>query len=397
MLQPPRGTRDFPPEEMRRRREVECRMRDVAERWGYEEVCTPCIEHFELFSKRSGEEIERCMYDFFDKKGRRLVLRPELTLPVIRMYLNSLQRRPSPMKFYYFGPCYRYEEPQRGRYREFWQFGVEVIGAPNEDAEAEVIALSSAILEELKIPAEIRIGNVGVLRWILRKRKDANRILRMMDKGEFEKVKEILDEDEKIMIRLMDERSIDGIRKYVSMDEVDRMERMLRILDLYGVKYTLDLSIARGLDYYTGMVFEIYAEELGSQSQICGGGSYTLRLDDREISSVGFGFGFDRVVELYRGEEKRRNLIAVISTQEGREYAVKVASELRRHFPTYIDLMQRDVGSQLSHASRIGARFSVIVGRKEEESGTITVRDMITKQQFTVTLEEGIRRINDAC
>ena len=129
MLQKPRGTRDFLPDEMEERRDIEGSMREIGRRWGYREVCTPEFEELELFTIRSGEGIVQEMYVFEDKGGRMMALRPELTAPVLRMYVNEGRTLPKPLRWYYFADCFRYERPQKGRYRQFWQFGVELIGA----------------------------------------------------------------------------------------------------------------------------------------------------------------------------------------------------------------------------------------------------------------------------
>jgi len=163
-VQRPRGTRDFLPPDMARRRFIERKMRKVAENWGYQEIQTPTFEDLELFTVKSGEAIVEEIYEFRDKSGRALALRPELTAPVIRMYVNELQREPKPLKFYYFGNCFRYERPQKARFREFWHFGVELIGSDRPEADAEVIALASAMLDEIGLSGDLHIGHLGVLR-----------------------------------------------------------------------------------------------------------------------------------------------------------------------------------------------------------------------------------------
>ena len=150
MIQRPRGTRDFLPDEMEQRRAVEKRLRDVARCWGYREVCTPEFEELELFTARSGDGIIEEMYVFEDKGGRMMALRPEITAAVQRMYLNEARVTPKPLRWCYFADCFRYERPQKGRYRQFWQFGVELIGADTSVADAEVIMLARDLLEDFR-------------------------------------------------------------------------------------------------------------------------------------------------------------------------------------------------------------------------------------------------------
>ena len=163
----PRGTRDFTPEEAKRRRYIENKMRTIAETWGYDEIKTPTFEHTELFTLKSGDAILEELYAFRDKGGRDIALRPELTAPVLRMYVNEMSVSPKPLRLYYFENCFRYERPQKGRFREFWQFGVELIGSDRCEAEAEAIALADRLVSEIGIASDLHIGSLGVVRGLL--------------------------------------------------------------------------------------------------------------------------------------------------------------------------------------------------------------------------------------
>ena len=418
-----RGTRDFLPEEMRKRRTMEARMRDIAEKWGYEEIRTPTFERSELFTLKSGEAILKEMYEFKDKGGRHLALRPELTAPVIRMYVNELKMAPKPTKVYYFGNCFRYEEPQRARYREFWHFGAEIIGSDRPEAQAEIIALAFYILNSLGIKAELHVGHVGLIRERLR---DAwvgedriSRVMRLIDKGEREEVMEFLNEigakKELIddLIYLIDLKGKDALkeahdRKIIvsDSDALKELEMLLEILDYYDVVYTLNLGIARGLDYYTGMVFEIYETEgrLGAQNQICGGGSYRLAalFGGDDTPSTGFAFGFDRLAEIFFPEtmdfESMKVVVVPIreknAEQDVIKEAVKIASKLREFFPTYLDVMRRSLSAQLSYANSIHASFAVLVGKNELKEGKVTLRNLDTGEQTNpIRVEECVERI----
>jgi len=168
-LQKPRGTRDFLFDDMKKRKLVENTMRRVFETYGYQEIKTPIFEDLSLFTLKSGEGIIEEIYNFQDKGGRDLALRPELTAPVARLYLNNLQKAPRPIKMYYFGSCFRYERPQAGRFRQFWQLGCELIGGKSPDSEAEIIAMAAQCLGELELEDyQIHLGNLGILRGIRR-------------------------------------------------------------------------------------------------------------------------------------------------------------------------------------------------------------------------------------
>ena len=163
-IQRPRGTRDFLPEETEKRGRAKKAMQDVLERWGYQEVATPTFEHLELFTIKSGASVVEEIYSFTDKGGRDLALRPELTAPVMRMYVSELQNSPKPQRLWYFGNCFRYERPQRGRFREFWQMGAELIGGAKPDSEAEAIALADGMLRSVGVAGDIHVGYLGLIR-----------------------------------------------------------------------------------------------------------------------------------------------------------------------------------------------------------------------------------------
>ncbi|RZN33705.1 MAG: histidine--tRNA ligase [Methanophagales archaeon ANME-1-THS] len=418
-----RGTRDFLPREMRKRRIMEARMREIAERWGYEEISTPTFELAELFTLKSGDAILKEMYEFEDKGGRHLALRPELTAPVIRMYVNELKMASKPTKVYYIGNCFRYEEPQKARYREFWQFGAEIIGSDSPEAQAEIIALAHAILQSVGITAEVHVGHVGLLRERLRAAKveeeRINTVMRLIDKGEREELIHFMNEigvehhvvDE--LLRLIDVQGEDALQAAQADNLIasaspafKELEMLLELLTYYNVAYTLNLGIARGLDYYTGMVFEIYEVDgsLGAQNQICGGGSYRLAalFGGDDVPSTGFAFGFDRLAEIFRLDEHAmpRGDVVVVPVrerdQDNREVvkeAIQVASTLREFVRTQVDVMNRSLSAQLSYANAIRASFAVLVGKNELKEGKVTVRDLTTGMQERMSLEDCVGRI----
>ncbi|HEY0196460.1 MAG TPA: ATP phosphoribosyltransferase regulatory subunit, partial [Methanobacterium sp.] len=188
-IQRPRGTRDFLFEEMKERKEIENTIRGIFETYGYGEIKTPLFEDMALFTTKSGDGITGQIYHFQDKGGRDLALRPELTAPVARLYINKLQKSPKPLKMYYFGSCFRYERPQKGRWRQFWQMGCELIGGKSPESEAEIITMAAHALEELGLEDfEIHIGNLGIIRGILNQanveKNLQDTIMAIIDKGE---------------------------------------------------------------------------------------------------------------------------------------------------------------------------------------------------------------------
>ena len=436
----PRGTRDFLPADSFRRGAVRKGMVELLERWGYREISTPTFEHLELFTIKSGPSITEEIYTFKDKGGRDLALRPELTAPVMRMYVNELQKAPKPLRLHYFGNCFRYERPQRGRFREFWQLGAELIGSDRPDAEAEVIAIAHDLIAGAGVDGDLHIGYLGLIRSMMRMIPAAERaaVMKLIDKKErgllAEKLQEV-DRDHLGLQELLDlrgRRALDRaeelaeelaeIREDLSPDEAaagsiipsttdaakDRSARSDRaapaalhlpnfrevvdLLAIYGVEATVDFQIVRGLEYYTGTVFEIYASGLGAQNQICGGGTYQLAglLGGQETTSTGFGIGFDRIMEIVAVDEAPPAPVAVVFVPQVRGEAVRVAKILRHRLsaPVVLDVMGRGLGPQLKQASSIGAGYAVILGPREVELERFTLREMATGSQEALSIDE---------
>ncbi len=404
----PRGTRDFLPEVTARRRHVEGKMRDVVKNWGYSEIITPTFESLDLFTLKSGEGIIGELYNFTDKGDREMTLRPELTAPVMRMYVNEMQATQKPLKLFYFENCFRYERPQKGRFREFWQFGVEVIGSSRSDADAEVIALATNMLDSAGIKGDLHVGHLGIIRHILSvlETEQQSQIMRLVDKKDdtglddyLEQINAPADLRRNLLelICLTGNDAVEKAREVIGdIPELDTFKELLTLLDAYGIDYNVDFGIARGLDYYTGMVFEIYAEGLGAQNQVCGGGSYNLikLFGGGDVPSTGFGIGFDRIMEICDVKADEPKKVVVISTDSTRLDAIKVANELRRVAPVHLDIMKRNFKAQMSHANYIGADYTVIVGERELEAGKVTLKDMASGEQSLISVDEVIQKLS---
>jgi len=404
MLQKPRGTRDFLPDEMDARRTVEWRMRDVGRRWGYREVCTPEFEDLELFTMRSGEGIIEEMYVFEDKGGRKLALRPEITAAVIRMYVNEAKVAPKPLRWCYFADCFRYERPQKGRYRQFWQFGVELIGADSAMADAEVIMVAADILNATGVRYELKVGHLALMRNMIADLEPAARrkVRAHLDKRDFEGLKVTLEAMGKpdlaqSLVTLVGCRTLkEAFAITGEIPEAERIGKTLAVLDSYGVKYSLNFGIARGLDYYTGIVFEGFADNLGAENQILGGGTYRLAhlFGGDDVASCGFAIGFDRVmVSLGDAPLQKDTVVGVVCTEEGRVRALAVARAFREAgIRAEMDLMERGLGAQLAHASK-SADFAVVIGKREAESGGVTLRNLKTGEQKALDLAAAIAEV----
>jgi histidyl-tRNA synthetase len=411
MVERARGTRDLNSAYLARRGHVESAFRRTAESFGFREVLPPTFEPLELFHRKAGPGIEEEMYVFKDRSGRDLVLRPELTAGVLRHYVNDLTSAPKPLKLYSFGPAFRYEEPQHGRYREFWQFSCEVLGGSPLDADAEVIALAVKAIEATGVrQVSTRIGHIGMLRAYLKlDRERQNGILHALDKRNLDMLHAKLDE-----AGLLDVegalRALIGVRGGpevlataadllggVGAEGFEHLRRIAARLAAYGVRdVTFDMGVIRGLSYYTGMVFQIHSPNLGAEDQIGGGGSYALAelFGGDPIFSTGFALGVDRIVlasEVEGVSVPPPSLDAyVIPIGDGvREKAFGIAASLRTTgLRVDIDLVGRGPSKNLDYANAMRARWAVLVGEKEIANGNVALRNMETGEQREVPFAE---------
>ena len=407
MIQRPRGTRDFLPDEMERRRYYEGILRGVAKTFGFREVATPIFEDAELFILRSGPNVLKELYNFKDKGDREVALRPEMTAPVIRMFVNEMSNEPKPIKMFYFGQCFRYERPQSGRYREFFQFGAELIGNPNPETDAEVISMAAAMIKALGLKEyRFRIGHIGVLKQRIADagvpKERMAEVLQKLDKKHYDEAEPLLkeigvkDDAIKDIFRLTETVGGKEVLSEVPGDVGDYLRKVVDILSAMGVNDVLiDLGVVRGLDYYTGMVFEAEAPSLGAEKQICGGGSYTLSelFGGEKVFSTGFGVGFDRILLAIEKEGqtyKNEGIIAYILpvSDEVKMDACKIAAKLRSAgISTDIEIMGRKMGKAMKYASGLNVKYAVIVGSQELQENSVTLRDMESGEQKLVKID----------
>lgn len=407
MIQRPRGTRDFPPEEMETRRYYESMMRSACLAHGFREVQTPIFEHTELFTIKSGPGIVEEMYAFKDKGDREICLRPELTASVIRFFVNDLTNYPRPLKLFYFGPCFRYERPQAGRYREFYQFGVEIIGSANPEMDAEMIGMAASILERTGLrDYKIRVGHIGILKGMLAQAGvtgDASLpILQKLDKKMYAEARPLMEaagmssEDIEAIFRTTQITGPVSVLEGFSGEAKSYLEQVFAILRAYGFdQIQVDLGVVRGLAYYSGIVFEIDTPKLGAEKQVCGGGSYSLSelFGGEKVFSTGFAIGFDRILLAIEKEGSRPvrpglDAYVIPVSESTREKAFQITAELRRKgIAVDVDLMRRNMAKNLKYADAIHARWTVIVGEKELAQGSVNMRDMSSGDQTLVPLD----------
>lgn len=435
MVSRARGVRDFPPEAMRRRMVLENLLESKAVTHGFNRVQTPIFETLDLFTAKSGPGVISQLYAFQDKGERDLTLRPELTAPVMRMIADELRMETKPLRLSYFGQCFRYEEFKTGRYREFFQYGVELIGATGPLAEAEVIALSMDMLDACGLENwYVRIGHVGVLKNILTGLGLSDELqegqsepctasaMRYLDKADWDGLSELFSKNgvsQESLESLKQLAQLEGgketlasartilsdlgIQNTEALDELESCVNYVELLSPVIPELQINLCVARGLDYYTGMVFEVHVPELGGEGQVLGGGSYKLLhlfgLPDLD-PSCGFGLGFDRIMlaleaqakasgrdEVVPGELSRPSLLAVVPFNIEPNTVLPLVADLRNSGQRVeLELKGRKIGKAFSWADGIGADYVVIIGPKDLESGQASVKRLSDGQQFSVDL-----------
>jgi len=417
-LEPVRGMRDILEPESKYLDFIINTFKYVAELYGYEYVVPPTIERFKLFAIKSGPEIERSMYVFKDKAGREVCLRPEFTAGIARLYLKHLLAKPKPIKLYYAGQVFRYEEPQYGRYREFFQAGVEYLGDPTIYADIEQILLLRDFYKLLGLGNyRVKIGTIALIRGLLSRwgvpEDEQDLIIHYIDKKIFDDVRRVLSKykrsDEELLSKLMSFASEDPSKiiefgREIGLlelgeefkNELMRISTILGACKAVGIKDVfVDLGFARGLAYYTGFIFEIIVPDLNLS--IAGGGRYDKLIElygGPSTPAVGFSIGVDRTlltlirreVELPR-KLKRVMLIAFIDNYA---FIDEVASKLRSNGYYSVSVRfttKRKLGDTIGLASRKGFDYVVIIGPKEVSEGVVNVKNLHTKEQRSIKLD----------
>ena len=406
-----RGTQDVLPADSYKWQHVEQTALAVARDFGFREMRTPVFEHTVLFQRSVGETtdvVQKEMYTFDDKGGRSITLRPEGTAGAARAMLeHGLNNDALPIKASYITSCYRYENPQAGRLREFHQFGVECFGAPAPQADAEVISLAHTVLETLGVTGvSLHINSIGCPTCRAQyqqalKAYFTEHIDELCDtcKGRLERnPMRILDCKSPVCSAIAAKAPV--ILDYLCDDCRTHFDEVKACLDEAEIAYTVDPHIVRGLDYYTRTVFEFVSDALGAQAVVCGGGRYDglcEELGGPHIPSLGFGMGLERLLMVMEAkgctfpEQPRCEVYLAPMGQAAVRRCFSMAAQLRQGgVAVEFDTVGRGLKAQMKYADKLGARFTIVIGDNELETGEAKLKDMETGEVSDILLDDSL-------
>jgi histidyl-tRNA synthetase len=425
MFKTVRGMRDLLPIDAEKMRYIEQVSREISILYNYGEIITPVLESYELLAAKTSEEIRERMYTFRDLGGRKVAMRPEFTASVARLISTKMRNEAKPMRFFSVGSLYRYDEPQYGRYREFWQSNYELFGSDRPEADVEILILTNNLLEKLELKNyRFKIGHTGILRGILNQEgldeEKQNGLRQLLDKKSWEealkfargtgvsqkclvalkRLLEIKGEDAFSVLKIVKET----IANYdEAIGAVDNLWKILELIKDSGeqLDFTVEAGFARGLEYYTGMIFESYVP--GLDIALGGGGRYDKLIQlfgGEPIPAVGVAQGIDRIALALTKQKvatkslKKNNIVVISVKDETMAKALEFSNLLRKSgLSVEFAVMGRSISKALADANRREIAYAVIVGPKEIEQGKVVLREMKNGTQKIVLISKLIQEI----
>jgi histidyl-tRNA synthetase len=409
MIQSIRGTKDLLPDEIKNWQYLENVCKTISERYGYEEIRTPIFEKTEVFSRGIGENtdvVNKEMYSFEDRSGDSITLRPENTAAIVRSLLqNKLLNQNPLLRLWYFGPFFRYERPQKGRQRQFHQYGAECIGSNNPESDAEMILLSQQLIDHLRIKDfKILLNTLGD------SESRANYRSGLIDY--FSQYSKDLSEDSQNRLTINPLRILDSkdkndieisknapkILDHLNQESKEHFEMVKKYLDETNVAYEMNPNLVRGLDYYSHTVFEFQSSVLGAQDSFGGGGRYNHlfeQLGGKQTPAIGFAMGAERILLILEQQKSLDNNIQkpdayiVTSNTELISTSLRIAADLRQNNKIVLmDLLQRSMKAQFRDANKSNVKNVIIVGEDELHRGNVNIKNMDTGEQNEVSLKD---------
>ncbi len=398
-----KGTQDILPDQSSRWQDLELTIQKIMDRYSYKEIRTPAFENTEVFLRGVGQEtdiVSKEMYSWTDQGGNNLTLKPELTAPVARSFIqHNLGELNSVNKLYYIDSLFRRERPQKGRYRQFHQFGVEVFGSEYPEIDVEVISLAIYVFNKLGLKGlTLHLNSIGSPEC----RKNYRDAIKKFLEPHFDDLSEASqDRYNNNPLRILDTKSPDekeilksapNIYDYWTSDDKSHFDEVCSLLKKINIDYQLAPNLVRGLDYYTRTTFEITSNELGAQNAICGGGRYdglVEKLGGKPTPGIGFAAGIERLLLASTFDDKPPNIqIYLVGLGDAvRSTLITLAEDLRKNnFKTSFDYLRRSMKAQMREANKLGAQYAIILGEDELKDKSVIVKDLSTSEQEKIAL-----------
>ncbi len=412
--------KDFMPKDAEKMRSVERVSRELSKLYGYKEIITPVMESYDLLSAKTGEEIRQRMYTFEDLGGRKVALRPEFTASVARLVATKMRNEPKPIRLFSVGSLYRYDEPQYGRFREFWQANYELFGSSRPEADAEILILTNDLLNRLGLQNyRFKIGHTGILRGILNQQgldeRQQNRLMQLLDKKSWEEALTIARGDGisqkglTTLERLFETKGEDSFLVLKNIKEVvqdyksafaavENLWKIFQLLENSGthLEVLVEAGFARGLEYYTGMIFESYIPEI--DVALGGGGRYDKLIQlfgGEPIPAVGVAQGIDRIVLSLNKQKvspktaKKKSVVVIAVNGEIVAKILELAKTLRKaELYVEVEVMGRSISRALADADRRGIAYAIIAGPEELKEEKVVLREMKKGEQQVVEINK---------
>lgn len=411
-----RGMHDYIPKELKTWKKVENILIKILTSYCYEEIRLPILEKTKLFQRAIGDVtdvIEKEMYSFNDRKGNSLTLRPEGTVGCVRAVIENNLFLKKKQRFWYLGPMFRYERPQKGRYRQFYQLGAEVFGLDKVEIDLEIILLTKRLWKYLDIEPYIKleINSIG-------SKKD--RFVYQKELVSFlEKYKNILDEDSKKRLytnpfRILDSKNKDLqkilknaplLKNYIDINSTNRFNNLCNMMNLYGIKYVHNSNLVRGLDYYNSTVFEWKTIQDGSQNTICAGGRYdslVQELGGKKTPAIGFAIGIERLVALINSlnisscKEEEINIYIIFIGESNKIYAISLSEEIRNVYPKlkiFVDFISCTLSKKIKNAVNSSAHIAILIGENEIKKNCFLLKDLKKEKEYFFSKKELMLKI----
>ncbi len=398
-----KGTQDILPDQSYKWQDLENKIHATMMLYNYGEIRTPAFEKTELFDRGVGTEtdiVSKEMYSWIDQGGENLTLKPELTAPVSRSYIQHNLGSQQPLtKLYYIDALFRRERPQKGRYRQFHQFGVEAFGSEHPEIDSEIIAIAVTLFNQIGIKdLSLKLNSIGSETC----REDYKKELKQFLKPHFDKLSKASQARfEKNPLRILDSKSpneIDIIKnapqisEFWTKDDKDHFDELCSYLDAMNISYSIDPKLVRGLDYYSRTTFEIISSSLGAQDAICGGGRYDGLVEiigGKPTPGIGFAAGMERILMIINDANTKENIkIFIVGLGDSvRPVVAKLTNDLRHNnLSSECDMLRRSMRAQMREANKLGAKYAIIIGENELQQNQVQLKDLVSGKQKTIDM-----------